>query len=45
MKRPSAMRPAYLNPKLTIVFEDRRMEEPERIVYHEPTVSSVLSKT
>lgn len=36
---------AYLNPKLTIVFEDRRMEEPERIVYHEPTVSSVLSKT
>lgn len=27
---------AYLNPKLTIVFEDRRMEEPERIVYHEP---------
>lgn len=27
---------AYLNPKLTIVFEDRRLEEPERIVYHEP---------
>ena len=26
---------AYLNPSLTIVYEDRRGEEPERIVYHE----------
>ncbi|MGI6069063.1 MAG: DNA gyrase/topoisomerase IV subunit B [Blautia sp.] len=27
---------AYLNPELTIQFEDRRLEEPEIIVYHEP---------
>lgn len=27
---------AYLNPELTIVFEDKRAENPERIVYHEP---------
>ncbi len=27
---------AYLNPKLTILFEDRRREEPECITYHEP---------
>ena len=27
---------AYLNPNLTIVFEDRREEETERIEYHEP---------
>ena len=27
---------AYLNPKLTIIFEDKRNEEPERIEYHEP---------
>ena len=27
---------AYLNPNLTIVFEDRRKEEPERITFHEP---------
>lgn len=27
---------AYLNPELTIVFEDLRKEEPERIEYHEP---------
>jgi len=27
---------AYLNPELTIVFEDRRREEPEVITYHEP---------
>ena len=27
---------AYLNPKLTIVFEDKRKEEPERISFHEP---------
>ena len=27
---------AYLNPQLTIVFEDKRKEEPERLEYHEP---------
>lgn len=27
---------AYLNPNLTIVFEDKRKEKPEKIVYHEP---------
>ena len=27
---------AYLNPKLTIFFEDKRKEEPEKITYHEP---------
>ena len=27
---------AYLNPNLTIIFEDKRKEEPERIEYHEP---------
>lgn len=27
---------AYLNPKLTIVYEDRRKEETEHIEYHEP---------
>ena len=27
---------AYLNPELTILFEDKREEEPERITYHEP---------
>ncbi|MCP1109069.1 DNA gyrase subunit B [Lachnospiraceae bacterium PF1-21] len=27
---------AYLNPKLTIIFEDLRGEEKEHIVYHEP---------
>ena len=27
---------AYLNPKLTIIFEDKRKEEPEHIEYHEP---------
>ena len=27
---------AYLNPALTIVFEDKRKEEPEIIEYHEP---------
>ena len=27
---------AYLNPALTIIFEDKRKEEPERIEYHEP---------
>ena len=27
---------AYLNPALTIVFEDRRKAEPEQVVYHEP---------
>ncbi len=26
---------AYLNPKLTIVYEDKRGEEPEHIVFHE----------
>ena len=26
---------AYLNPALTIIYEDRRLEEPEHIVYHE----------
>ena len=26
---------AYLNPKLTIIYEDLRGEEPEHIVYHE----------
>lgn len=27
---------AYLNPELTIIFDDKRLEEPENIVYHEP---------
>lgn len=27
---------AYLNPKLTIVFEDKRREETETVTYHEP---------
>ena len=27
---------AYLNPQLTIIFEDKRKEEPEHIEYHEP---------
>ena len=27
---------AYLNPNLTIIFEDRRKSEPEHVVYHEP---------
>ncbi len=27
---------AYLNPNLTIVFTDRRKEEPEAVEYHEP---------
>ncbi len=27
---------AYLNPQLTVVFEDKRKEEPEKIIYHEP---------
>ncbi len=27
---------AYLNPELTIVFEDKRGDEPEQITYHEP---------
>jgi len=27
---------AYLNPQLTIVFEDRRGREPERLAFHEP---------
>ncbi|MCM1047585.1 MAG: type IIA DNA topoisomerase subunit B [Clostridiales bacterium] len=27
---------AYLNPNLTIIFEDKRKEEPEHIEYHEP---------
>ena len=27
---------AYLNPNLTIVFEDKRKEEPEHIEFHEP---------
>ncbi len=27
---------AYLNPKLTIIFTDRRREEPEVVTYHEP---------
>lgn len=27
---------AYLNPQLTIVFEDKRKETAEKIVYHEP---------
>ena len=27
---------AYLNPKLTIIFEDKRKEEPEKVIYHEP---------
>jgi DNA gyrase subunit B len=27
---------AYLNPELTIVFEDLRLNEPEHIEYHEP---------
>ncbi len=27
---------AYLNPNLTILFEDRRREEPEKVAFHEP---------
>ena len=27
---------AYLNPSLTIVFEDKRGAEPEAVTYHEP---------
>ncbi len=27
---------AYLNPELTIIFEDRRKEEVDHVVYHEP---------
>ena len=27
---------AYLNPQLTIIFEDKRKEEPEKITFHEP---------
>ncbi|MCH5255892.1 MAG: type IIA DNA topoisomerase subunit B [Lachnospiraceae bacterium] len=27
---------AYLNPNLTIVFEDKRKEEPEHVEFHEP---------
>ncbi len=27
---------AYLNPQLTIIFEDKRKETPERIEFHEP---------
>ena len=27
---------AYLNPELTIIYEDKRGEEPERIEFHEP---------
>lgn len=27
---------AYLNPALTILFEDKRKEEPEKITFHEP---------
>ena len=27
---------AYLNPELTIIFQDKRKEEPEVITYHEP---------
>ena len=35
---------AYLNPKLTIIYEDRRGEEVEHIVYHEEDESVVLSR-
>ena len=27
---------AYLNPSLTIIYEDKRGTEPEKIIYHEP---------
>ncbi len=27
---------AYLNPALTIIFEDKRKEEPEKVTFHEP---------
>ena len=27
---------AYLNPSLTIIYEDKRGDEPEKITYHEP---------
>lgn len=27
---------AYLNPALTILYEDKRLQEPEKITYHEP---------
>lgn len=36
MLRAVFMRPLYLNPKLTIIFEDKRKEEPEKVTYHEP---------
>ena len=35
---------AYLNPELTIIFEDRRREQTEHIEFHEPDGSSVLLK-
>ena len=33
---------AYLNPELTIIYEDRRGEETEHIVYHERKASRGL---
>ena len=27
---------AYLNPELKIIFDDKRLEQPEHIEYHEP---------
>ena len=27
---------AYLNPELTIIFDDKRLENPEHVVFHEP---------
>lgn len=27
---------AYLNPKLTIIFEDKRKDDPEKVTFHEP---------
>lgn len=36
---------AYLNPKLTIRFEDRRKQEPEKIIFHESEGISGLVKS
>ncbi len=33
---------AYLNPALTIIFEDKRGSEGEHIVYHEPEGSWII---
>lgn len=35
---------AYLNPALTIIYEDKRLEEPEKTVFHEEDGTSGLSE-